>query len=362
MNITLLLPDLGGGGAERVNLDLAHEFAREGHKVTFVLLRARGAFLPEANANFHVHDLGVDRARQVPLVLARYLRTHQPDAVIAAMWPLTTVAVIARLISGHHCKLLLVQHSTLSVQYQGWGRLHRWALRLSLAFGCRMADAVGNVSQGAADDLAKLAFLNPARLHVLHNPIPERPASSELALEQARAIWGNSSGARLLTVGSFKAVKNHGLLLRAFARFLAHREARLMILGDGELRPELEQLACQLGVAEQVLFPGFQNPPTPFYETADLFVLSSDYEGFGNVIVEAMGCGLPVVSTDCPSGPAEILEDGKYGTLVPVGDEVAQASAMQHALNTPVDSSVLKQRAADFAPEIAAQRYLELLT
>jgi glycosyltransferase involved in cell wall biosynthesis len=224
-----------------------------------------------------------------------------------------------------------------------------------------MADAVGNVSQGAVNDLAKLALLDPVKLHVLHNPIPARPASSELALEQARATWGNGAGAKLLTVGSFKTVKNHALLLRAFAHLVSNVDARLMLLGDGELRPELEQLARQLGIADRVIFPGFQNPPTPFYETADLFVLSSNSEGLPTVLIEAMACGLPVVSTDCPYGPAEILEDGKYGALVPVGDEGALAAAMQIALNTPVDSDALKLRAADFAPEIAARRYLELL-
>jgi len=157
-----------------------------------------------------------------------------------------------------------------------------------------------------------------------------------------------------------KAQKNHPLLLRAFAR-LNRRDARLMFVGDGTGREALLSLARDLGVVDRVIFAGFQLDPTAFYKTADLFVLSSNYEGFGNVIVEAMAYGTTVVSTDCPSGPAEILENGKYGRLVPVRDPQALADAMQAALTEPHDPDLLKTRAADFAPAIAAKRYLELL-
>jgi glycosyltransferase involved in cell wall biosynthesis len=157
-----------------------------------------------------------------------------------------------------------------------------------------------------------------------------------------------------------KAVKNHQLLLRAFAR-LDRPDARLMFVGDGNGREALLSLARELDVAERVIFAGFRSDPTPFYLTADLFVLSSDYEGFGNVIVEAMACGTPVVSTDCPSGPGEILEGGRYGRLVPVGNAPALAHAIKTALEAPVDRDALVRRASDFAPEIAARRYLDLL-
>ena len=163
-----------------------------------------------------------------------------------------------------------------------------------------------------------------------------------------------------MTVGSMKAQKNHPLLLRAFAG-MGRWDARLMLVGTGAGEAGLRVAADELGITQQVIFAGFHSDPTPFYQTADLFVLSSDYEGFGNVIVEAMACGTPVVSTDCPSGPAEILEQGKHGRLVPVGDVEALTSAMQAALAARHDPDALKQRAANFAPAIAAKRYLELL-
>lgn len=179
------------------------------------------------------------------------------------------------------------------------------------------------------------------------------------ALRSTEQLWTAAPGGRILTVGSLKAQKNHPLLLRAFAR-LARPDARLMILGGGDDAP-LRRLAAELGIADRVVLAGFHLDPTPFYQTADLFVLSSDHEGFGNVIVEALAQGLPVVSTDCPSGPAEILEGGRWGALVPVGDAEALAAAIDRALATPHDPDALKRRAADFAPAIAARRYLDLL-
>jgi glycosyltransferase involved in cell wall biosynthesis len=193
----------------------------------------------------------------------------------------------------------------------------------------------------------------------IYNPIPAAVQPAPEALATADAIWGQG-GPRILAVGNLKLQKNHALLLRAFAT-LPRRDARLMLLGRGPEEANLRALATALGIADKVIFAGFHRDPAPFYATADLFVLSSDHEGFGNVIVEALSFGLRVVSTDCPAGPAEILQGGRYGRLVPVGDAPALAQAMDEALNAPVDRAALIRRAADFAPDIAARQYLELL-
>ena len=158
------------------------------------------------------------------------------------------------------------------------------------------------------------------------------PSNSASRWLRARSLKRTGCGHRHPVPGyslsdGFKHQKNHALLLRAFA-LLERPDARLMLLGNGELEPDLRRLAAELGIADRVIFAGFHPDPTPFYRTADLFVLSSDYEGFGNVIVEALACGTPVVSTDCPSGPAEILADGEFGALVPVGDAQALARAI----------------------------------
>ena len=358
--ISILLPDLRGGGVERIRIVLAHEFARAGHEVEFVLMQARGELLEEARASFSVVDLATPRARSLPLALARYLRQRRPDALLAAMWPLTATAPLALRLSGHRCKVLVSEHAILSAQYRDWGRFHRLFLRLSTSVGYRSVDYRIGVSAGVAADMAALSGIRKDSFEVVYNPVPPRAVPEEAALDIADRLWSGSRGARILTVGTMKAVKNHQLLLRAFAR-LDRPDARLMFVGDGPGRNGLMALAQDLCIANQVIFAGFRPDPTPFYKTADLFVLSSDYEGFGNVIVEALACGTPVVSTDCPSGPAEILVNGKYGRLVPVGDAEKLAKGIEEALQASHDTDALISRAAEVSPSIAAQSYLKVM-
>jgi glycosyltransferase involved in cell wall biosynthesis len=358
--ISILLPGLTGGGAERVNLDLAHEFKRKGHSVSFVLMQSKGEYLSEAQAHFTVHELGIARARQIPLALARYLRSHRPNALLAAMWPLTVIAPLAQRLSGHRCEVIVSEHNTLSVQYGDWGLLHRTAMRASMAMGYRLSDHRIGVSQGVVQNISSLSGLRPNAFNVIYNPVPPRADPLVKVLRDADELWAGPQGARIVTVGSMKAQKNNVLLMRAFAQ-LDRPDVRLMFVGDGPGRNGLMALAQDLGVANQVIFAGFRPDPTPFYKTADLFVLSSDYEGFGNVIVEALACGTPVVSTDCPSGPAEILVNGKYGRLVPVGDAEKLAKGIEGALQASHDTDALISRAAEFSPSIAAQSYLKLM-
>ncbi len=359
-SIAILLPDLRGGGAERVMVDLAREFARLGHRVEFVLVRAEGEFLHEAQRNLSVVALGVNKFRAVPWPLARYLRNREPDVLIANMWPLTAAAVVGRTLSRRRCQLLLVEHIALSHQYASWGALHHWMLATSMRLAYRHADGVAAVSDGAAADTALLARLPREQVATLYNPVPQRAMPSRDALQIAQSLWDCGARAKILSVGTLKGQKNHPLLLRAFS-MLSRHDGKLMLLGCGDGEPTLRALATELGIADRVIFAGFHADPSPFYATADLFVLSSDYEGFGNVIVEALSFGVPVVSTDCPSGPAEILDHGRYGTLVPVGDAAALAQAMDEALSRPHDREALRRRARDFDPEKAAAAYLKLL-
>jgi glycosyltransferase involved in cell wall biosynthesis len=357
--ISFLLPDLRGGGAERLSLTLAHEFARAGYGAEFVLMQAEGELLDEARASFPVHDLGGVRTRQVPRPLSRYLRSHQPDALIAAMWPLTVIAPVVARMARFRGKVLISEHITLSQQYADWGRLHGLALRASTFAAYRLASARVGVSRGVCADIAALSGVPLNRFVTIYNPVPEAVAPSPQALADAEAIWDND-GPRILTVGNLKLQKNHALLLRAFAA-LPRGDARLMLLGRGDNEAGLRALAEELGVATRVIFAGFHRDPAPFYATADLFALSSDYEGLPLVLVEALSFGLPAVSTDCPSGPAEVLEGGRLGRLVPVGDAPALARAMDEALNAPVDCEALIRRAGEFAPAIIARQYLDLL-
>ncbi|MEM1065144.1 MAG: glycosyltransferase [Pseudomonadota bacterium] len=356
MLISILLPDLRAGGVENVRLVLAREFERVGHEVEFVLTQASGELLGRARQTYSVVDLAAPRARHMAGPLAAYLDRRQPDAVLAAMWPLTVIAPFARRLARHHCPIVASEHNSLSIQYSGRSALHRHALRKSMAIGYRANTAVVAVSHGVAADLSALSGLAMEDIDVIHNPVPEPPTTANSA--DVEALWGTPSGSRILSVGTLKSQKNHALLIDAFAR-LPMSHARLMLVGTGKREDALRARAQELGVSERVIFAGFHADPRPFYTSADVFVLSSDYEGFGNVIIEALAAGTPVVSTDCPSGPAEILENGRYGRLVPVGDAIALSAGIADALNDTKRPEVLRARAAAFAPDVAAARYLE---
>lgn len=359
--LALVLPNLGGGGAERVNVDLARALVNAGYAVEFVLMKATGEFLSEAQREFSVVDLNVDKARHVPLPLCKYLRARAPTALIVHMWPLTTAAVIGWRLAGRVSKLLLVEHNVLSQQYKSWGIMHYWMMRATMSASYRWADGVAAVSRGAARETARLAWLRADQVAVIHNPIPQRVAPTEELRLRTDALWNCPPGMRVLTVGSLKDQKNHALLLRAFAQ-LSMMPCRLMIVGQGEREPQLRAQIAELGLQDRVILAGFHSDPSPFYATGDVFVLSSDYEGLPTVLIEAMSFGLQAVSTDCPSGPAEILEGGRLGRLVPVGDAHALANALSLSLESAIATpAMLKRRAADFSPDVSAMKYIDIL-
>lgn len=361
LKIAFLLPSLCGGGAERISLDLAHEFQRMGHSPVFVLMDARGELLDEALSICPVHDLVCDRALRLIRPLSQYLRCYRPDVLLVAMWPLTVLAPIAQILSGYRCPVVIAEHNTLSIQYAKKGLIYQLALKLSVVLGYRLASQRVSVSEGVAEDMVHLSKMRRSSITVIHNPIPLRPAPATASLYDAEKLWSIPQGRRILAVGSLKAQKNYSLLLRAFAD-IKQSDTKLLILGQGPEHLKLQRLSSQLCIAERVVFAGFRHDPTPFYATADLMVLSSNHEGLPTVLIEALSQGLPVVSTNCPSGPAEILKNGHLGYLVPVGDSTAMATAIDTALSVVHDRDLLRSRASDFSPESAACSYLNLFS
>jgi glycosyltransferase involved in cell wall biosynthesis len=355
--IALLLPDLRAGGAERVAIGLMHSFRAAGHRVDFVLMQKEGEFLGEIPPDVRIVDLGASRIRHAIRPLVRYFREPRPDAVQVSLWPLTVAGIIARRLAGSTARLVVSDHAALSKQFAGQP-LTLAALRLSARLFYPWADARVLVANAAADDLVRLTGLPRACFEVIYNPV-DAPARVH-STPEIEALWGDADG-RIITVGTLKAVKNQALLIRAFARLRQRRAARLMILGAGALESELKRLAASLGVADHVIFPGFAADPWPYYASANLFALSSDYEGYPLVLIEAMLCGLPIVSTDCESGPREILDGGKYGRLVPVGDERALAEAIEKELARPHSPGLVRDRAEQLSGASTAERYLELL-
>lgn len=353
-HIAFLIPHLGGGGAERLTVDLVNGFAARGARVDLVLMEQSGVFLPMLSPDVRIFELGAKRLRNVPLRLRRYLKAEQPDALLASMWPLTTVAMAATIGLAKRPRMVLADHCALLEQYAD-DRVTIASLHGSIRASYGFADAVVGVSHGVAGELARLGGLDQAKVTTIYNPIPP-PLRSGTIVD-----WGDDPGKRILGVGSFKQQKNFPLLLRAFARIAPEQHCTLAIAGDGQERPALEAMIAELGLQDRVLLPGFTATPGDWYASADLFVLSSEYEGFALVLGEAMHCGLPIVATDCPYGPDEILGNGRWGQLVPRGDAAAMAEAMRSALATPANQAAQRTRAEEFSVERAVDAYWQVL-
>jgi len=354
--LTLLLPNLANGGAERVALTLAEEFLSRGHEVDVVTVLGKGELIDRLPAGARLFELQSPRIRSALLPLVRYLRERRPTSLMASMWPLTIIAILAARLGQTKSRVIVSDHSILSKQYGGsWFAMAM--LRLTTRLVYPLAEARVCVSKAAASDMAKISAIPPKQFATIYNPIARRPVpvATEPAVE---ALWA-SAERRILTVGMLKGAKNHELLIRAFALLDQNQSIKLMILGEGELRPFLERLIKELGIAGRVILPGFASDPWPYYASADLFVLSSDREGLGNVMIEAMIAGLPVVSTDC-EGPREILDGGRLGRLVPIGDAEALAEAMATALGDQHDPEPGREQVFRLTAN-SCDQYLELM-
>ncbi len=357
--ISIVLPNLQGGGAERIALYLANHWADQGLAVEFVLMEAKGELLALVDPRIPIHSLQASRIRGSILPLRAYLAQRQQALIWVGLWPLTSAAILAWQLAGKPGTLFTTEHTTLSISCIQELKISPFYLGSMLRATYPLATGLLAVSEGVKQDLYRLGGLPPERVKVIYNPVVRGLVDSKPAEATLRQqLWGSGFTAHILAVGSFKAQKNFPLLLHAFARLPPDRNAKLTILGEGALRPDLEALIEELGLAQRVTLPGFSTDTSDWYRTADLFVLSSSWEGFGNVIVEALECGVPVVSTDCRSGPAEILEHGRYGRLVPVGDAEALVQAMQSSLLEEHDRDALRRRAQDFAVPIIADQYL----
>ena len=391
--IALLSRSLGGGGVQQMMANTAVELLARGYRVDLLCRRAEPGFPVPAGA--HLQRLArhsslrgrhlawradpagwreLLRPVLLPLVapdalgllgaLTAYLSAHQPAALISATTYLNLAAVWARELSAGSPRLLLSERDNLS-RNLSHGRARRaWRWRHAPALIRRhyaRAEAVVGVSRGVSEDLTACTGLAPERVATVYNPVVHGRIEAAAA-EPSGDPWLDRPGRPvILSAGRLVEKKQFGLLLEAFAELRQSRSARLVILGEGRLRPRLEAQVRCLGIQDDVRLPGWRPNPYAYMARASVFALTSEREGFGNVLVEALACGCPVVSTDCPSGPAEILARGRYGSLVPVGDRAALVAALARSLEVTPPRATLRQRAAEFTTAAAVDRYLDLL-
>ena len=360
-----------GGGAERVMLGIATALADRGMCIDLVVNRAEGELMELVPDNIRLIDLDSNKTVESFMNFARYIRRELPDVVISAPLRPNVIAMVAKLLFRRDLTVFVRQDNTLSVQSAAssfrnrlmW-RVFRYLLPVSdgIRYLLPASDGIIAVSRGVSDDLCEMAPSSSRKVKTLYNPVVW-PDHSERAMAPVDHPWFNDTGVPVvLSVGRLVPVKDHAMLLRAFARVVEARPVRLVILGEGSERGKLTELAERLGIAQHIDLPGFRDNPLSYMSKSDVFVLSSQYEGFANVLPEAMACGTSIVSTDCRSGPSEILEAGKWGRLVPVGDWQAMADAVIDSLDDPTSPDSLIARASEFSAEASVDRYLELLT
>lgn len=354
--LLFVLPSLGGGGAERVVTDVARHLHSRGHVIHVAAARVEGPLLHELPDDLPRHRLGGGRMAAALPPLVTLLRRLRPRAVLSTIDHANLVTIAAAGIAGARTRVVLRLANTTSVGLQGAGTGLRLALPWGIRFGYPRADALIAVSRGVAEDLSRLSRLDPSRFHVVHNPV-DCDQIHRSATAPARHPWLDGREPVVLAAGRLEPQKDFVTLLRAFAAVRRSRRAKLVILGEGRERPALEALAAQLGVRDDVSLPGFIPRPYPEMARASVFCLSSRHEGFPNVLVEALACGTPVVSTDCPSGPSEILEPRH---LVPVGDPDVLARALLARLKAPRRAADWVQMAEPFALRTIARRYAEI--
>jgi len=341
--------------------NLARGLVDLGTRVDVIPVKMESTHLGALPPSVRIMNLGSSHTLGCLPGLIRYLRSERPDALLAAKDRANSTAVLARRLAGGPTRVVLRMGTTVSGALAGRSRLKErfWYFRMRLLYPS--ADAVVAVSKGVADDLQGHAKLSHSLLRVIQNPVIT-PELMTMAEEPVDHPWFREHAVPVvLGVGRLTRQKDFPTLLKAFALVREKRPCHLTILGEGHGRVLLESIAEDLGVKEDVLMPGFVGNPYAYMSRAAVFVLSSLWEGSPNVLTEALALGTPVVSTDCPSGPREILENGRFGPLVQIGDPDALARAILSTMDSPPEKSLLKNAVRAYTLEESSRKYLEVL-
>lgn len=359
MRIVIFMPLFASGGIERMYNRLAGMLVEQGHAVTMLVCAKKGPEVATVPGGVEIETLPARKtSRSVPSLL-RYVRRHRPDVILSGHDHSNIALCLLGILAPGLTKTVVSQHHALSMVkrdgLKGWATLALYRLLLN------RASAVVAVSQGVARDLAAHTRLALDEIQVIYNgAVPDDIDALCGPPPSGVEAPGQPKPRNIIAIGRMVWQKDFATLIAAFAKLSERIEARLTILGDGPLRDDLAEQARALSVGDRVAMPGYVENPFPHIARSDLLVVSSHYEGFGNVVVEALACGTPVVSTDCEHGPAEILDGGRYGRLVPVEDSEALAEAMHAELLEPHPAEELRRRGGDFGENAMATAYLRL--
>jgi glycosyltransferase involved in cell wall biosynthesis len=360
--VSIFVYDLGLGGTEKVMVNLANFLCKNNCRVSLVMIGSDTFLKKELLPQVSVISFNKKYISKSFVDLIQYIRGNKIDCFISNVWPLTVFTILAGLFKRGFCnKVLLVEHCHLGTEFSKHSPIFRFFQKLSIFSLYRFSSKVVAVSEGVKEDLCISKFVNSKNVTVIYNPV--NIVFSDQAYDQNRIQeWKAFSGAKLISVGSLKEQKNYPYLLEALSVLKRQGfDFKQLILGEGPTRASLANKILDLGLQDNVYLAGSIDQPVNLVKHADTFILSSKFEGFGLVIVEALAAGTTVVSTDCKSGPAEILQDGKYGFLAPVNNVKKFAEAIRNGYLKQINSKKLIERANEYTIETAGPKYLELI-
>lgn len=338
-------------------VNLANEFESRGIKTDLVLVREEGPYIDDVEQGVQVVELNASRVSTSLLPLVKYLRRVKPTAILSTLMYSNVVVACAHLIAKSQARLVLREANAITAARDRRRTAKGKIIHVCAGWAYKYCDRVVGISEGLARDIQNVYGLPDDKVITIYNPAINDEVIARATSDESGADIHN---AFILGVGRLVEQKDFSTLIRAFARVKKTHNVRLIILGEGDKRQDLKTLAGELGVEGCVSMPGFVDDPYSYMKAASVFVLSSRWEGFGNVLVEALACGAPVVSTDCPSGPAEILDYGRYGRLVQIGDSESMAEAISEVISNNSSESA-QSRVMDFHVERIANKYLDAL-
>ncbi len=341
-------------------INLSRGFVLKGLKVDFLIGAAKGPYISTLPSSVRIVELSGTGSDRIVGAVVNYLKENRPDVLLCTKRG-DREALLAREMAGVQTRIALRTGTTVTQRDRAKNVFKKWRTRRKMRKTYSQADIVVAVSHGVAKDLALITRLPPGKISVIPNPVvtPELMDLSKAPLDHPWFHQG--SPPVILGAGGLRRAKDFPTLLKAFARMRRDQPSRLMILGEGRQRRRLERLAEKLRVKEDFMLPGFVENPYAYMARAGLFVLSSLWEGSPNVLTEALAVGTPVVSTDCESGPSEILQNGRFGPLVPVGQVDAMAHAMLETIRNPLDGRILRSATRAYSLEKSVEKYISVL-
>jgi glycosyltransferase involved in cell wall biosynthesis len=361
--VALFIPALNGGGAEKMMINLVKRFLELGIDCDLVVGNTNGPYKKLLSSDMNVIDLNVNKGLNTLPGFVRYIRKAKPGIILSALETSNLVSLWAKiLLKRNGLQVYISERNHVSTSAKNATRIKEKLFPLFLKRFYPAADGIITVSNGVADDLKTIIPKEAKKMVTIYNPVVTKEIINKSNDPLEFSIFKNRTKPVIISVGRLVPQKDYCTLIKAFEKVKQKLDANLLILGEGPERKSIESLVVELGLEDAVYMPGFVDNPYKYIKNSSCFVLSSAWEGFGNVLVEAMACGTPVISTNCPSGPSEILEDGKYGALVPVKDYENLADSIINTLKNPIKSNVLMERANSFTLEAIADQYLTLLS